>query len=219
MKERNQRVGSARHLNLNLLIVSVLGYSLLERTSDQSHFTTITTISKPVFVHIPKTGGSSIENSLRAHGIDVGAYAFLNSSERRYPIKANVNCPPWHVEPEYFVANSVAIVRDPWDRLLNEFCFTHEILHSSDFICTGLSAWIISSLARYINGDRSYYNFHFVPQWEYAQKVERILSFSSLKTGKGVEVLGDFFHVKNSTLTWENNGEITKPVCKTFTKT
>lgn len=106
-----------------------------------------------------------------------------------------------------------------WDRLLSEFCFTHGVFHPSDLTCNGLSAWIASNLAKYINGDRSHYNCHFIPQWEYAQQVEKILSFSSLKTGKDVEVLGNYFQVKNFTLQWENNGEITKPACKSFTKT
>lgn len=68
---------------------------------------------KNIFVHIPKTGGVSIKNSLNKYLLK------LNNSQAHIPYTEYVD---WLGEsaPEYY---SFTFVRNPWDRLVSAFFF------------------------------------------------------------------------------------------------
>ena len=76
---------------------------------------------KPVlFIHIPKTGGTTIENDLKRIGFDVGMF---------FPWPTNYtgpDCFPWHTPPRYFHSIDFSdfitftVVRDPIDRFFSE---------------------------------------------------------------------------------------------------
>ena len=71
----------------------------------------------PVFLHIPKTGGTTIETVLGVLGIDVG-YCHKRPFEFR---KKFVGYEQWHTPPAAEVPNSFAIVRNPYTRAQSEF--------------------------------------------------------------------------------------------------
>jgi len=111
------------------------------------------TKSRVNFVHIPKTGGTSVESALWSVNISVGAASWLLGREfhdwkstYNYSLGENSGsmtstlapqsvaswaggpiskspCSPWHVPPEKLVSNSFTIVRDPKQRLESEFNF------------------------------------------------------------------------------------------------
>ena len=106
------------------------------------------------FIHIPKTGGTSVEILLLNYGIRVGYFAWRNEKysnvsdiyDRTYPINSITepncsdedkkfkkhllyrwscgNCSSWHSLPKEFMPRTFAIVREPKARLLSQFCFT-----------------------------------------------------------------------------------------------
>lgn len=71
----------------------------------------------PTFLHVPKTGGTTIESALGAVGIAVG-YCHNRPYEPRTKFRA---FEPWHTPPARVVPNSWAIVRNPYERAQSEF--------------------------------------------------------------------------------------------------
>jgi len=73
----------------------------------------------PIFLHIPKAGGTTIENALGKLGIRVG---YCHPKPRPYALVDRFrNYEAWHTPPVGAVENSWAIVRDPYDRAQSEF--------------------------------------------------------------------------------------------------
>jgi hypothetical protein len=71
----------------------------------------------PVFLHIPKTGGTTIETVLGTLGIDVG-FCHKRPFEFR---KKYIGYEQWHTPPAAEVPDSFAIVRNPYSRAQSEF--------------------------------------------------------------------------------------------------
>ena len=69
-------------------------------------------VGLPVFLHVPKSGGTAIETALGQIGISVG-YCHKRPFEFREKF---VGYEAWHTPPKGRVANSWAIVRDPCAR-------------------------------------------------------------------------------------------------------
>ena len=77
------------------------------------------------FIHIPKTGGTSIEDLFHLRwNISVGRFGTNYSV---YPLKCSV----WHCPPSTKVSNSFALVRDPVERLESEFWWGHSFFPDS----------------------------------------------------------------------------------------
>jgi len=144
LKRRIKYEHKLYNLSSNLLIrlyyyaalLNISKYSIGQRNSAVGY--------PPVLIHIPKTGGLSLETELKAHGIDIGWNAFgyefsnlkitNNASKmhiRIYPIKIEMDpskiyepsvCSFWHMPPSEYVHNSIIIARDPIDRLLSAYC-------------------------------------------------------------------------------------------------
>jgi hypothetical protein len=88
-------------------------------------------ISDLAFVHITKTGGSSIEEWGMAHGYRWGIHdPGLRGKElaKNLRNKSGIPCTSkWHVPPRYFAVNpytgrrTFTVVRNPYTRLVSEF--------------------------------------------------------------------------------------------------
>ena len=95
----------------------------------------------PVFIHVPKTGGTAVENIMRKeYDVKVGRFAFkplpddkAGAEKGRYEIKA-VPCSPWHSPPKSFVPESFVIVRNPYARVVSEFCYIFSLHDSGWFV-------------------------------------------------------------------------------------
>lgn len=90
----------------------------------------------PVFIHIPKTGGTTIELSAARRGVRLGVCAEtcpkhnnqcsdFDPQEAGYPTQAGYEtCSYVHRPPSFahgVVPNSFCVVRNPFDRLISEF--------------------------------------------------------------------------------------------------
>ena len=91
--------------------------------------------SRPVFIHIPKTGGTSIELTAARRGVKLGACASTcpvldNTCEgieasQAYPVQPGYEkCSRLHRPPRFsngVIPNSFCVIRNPFDRLVSEF--------------------------------------------------------------------------------------------------
>ena len=104
----NERVERASMVNE----VTKLGASDLER------FASTEGEDAPIFLHIPKSGGTTIESVLGKLGINVGCC----NPRRPYELRGNYGgMESWHTPPSDRVANSWAVVRNPYYRAASEF--------------------------------------------------------------------------------------------------
>ena len=119
-----------------------------------------------VFVHIPKTGGTTIEEeAYRKHGILWGRRA-LQSSNRTH-------CSPWHAPPSlnpgYYSGRRVfCVVRHPLDRLISEYrwrWFTR-IRRFGHLPCNAaqLNMFVMRFLSTESAMDNKHMGCHMIPQ-------------------------------------------------------
>jgi hypothetical protein len=125
---------------------------------------------KAIFVHVPKTGGQSIERVfLDLHGLDWDRRRALglgqNEDPRRGP-RSLAHLRAWqyvacgHVTREQFDNYfRFAFVRNPWDRLVSEYRYRRVARHM------GFAAWLRRSLP--VTREWSDHVDHLVPQCEY----------------------------------------------------
>ena len=79
--------------------------------------------AQPIFIHIPKTGGVSVEDTASKAGHVTGAcvvHAF-GDEHLPYAVAPGFDCEPYHTPPLRFVPFSFAVVRDPYARMVSEF--------------------------------------------------------------------------------------------------
>lgn len=198
-------------------------FSALSPTQDPVNTTSISIMamrSAPTFIHIPKTGGTSIETELAIRGIHVGRCAFLrkeDGGQRTYKIKQG-RCNGWHSLPLEHVNNSITVVRDPMDRLLSEFCWERaREIYRAELSCEELSSWILDILSNEVTDKNHIYDCHLLPQWEYAKWADSIVPFCALGTPHGNKLLAEHFEVASFTLREENHVHMRDGECKTFT--
>jgi hypothetical protein len=115
-----------------------------------------------LFVHIPKTGGTSVEKMLK----DAGGIEALRYSE---PV-AGLPCTPQHFHadiitrllPEKFCDLAFTIVRNPYDRLVSEFKM--RVLEARRDLA--FDAWVERAFGRYSRNPFANDN-HIRPQSEF----------------------------------------------------
>ena len=183
------------------------------RSSGEQH----TTRESPIFVHITKTGGSSIETAFAAAGVKVGRPYFLsllrpkgkirwlqklldpraNLSDVGYNI-GELRCldAPWHQPPlDDFVPQSFTVVRNPYERLISEFCWEAK-KHNSN--CDDFRVWaydklgkVLAWMEKTLEGARVTGPYpcrcHLLPQMLYVPKVEWIFEYRNFT--RNVEAL------------------------------
>jgi hypothetical protein len=157
------------------------------------------TDSFPIFVHIPKTGGTSIENALLQQDVKVGKY--LDHSQHSYKV-AHVHCSRWHIPPVAVVENSFTVVREPFSRLESEFKYCRRIrldyCQNTNDDLNGYQDWIVNTLEK----ARKRYNIgdcHLIPQWHYARWVTVKLPFSQLHKAEFWEQIRRYYNLTKIT--------------------
>lgn len=137
------------------------------------------------FIHISKTGGSSIENSAKKQNINWGRFHY-NSKMVSLANTSFEFCPRWHIPPRYFSSNpfqnytTFTVVRNPYTRCLSEFNCQHTGYFEKDASPTILNEWIHDQLRN------KQFNGHFIPCSEYvfnddgSRFVDHVLKFENL---------------------------------------
>lgn len=79
--------------------------------------------AQPIFLHIPKTGGVSVEDMASKSGHVTGACVVhsFGDSALPYPLASGFSMEPYHTPPRRFVPYSFTIVRSPYSRMVSEF--------------------------------------------------------------------------------------------------
>jgi len=130
-----------------------------------------------LFIHIPKTGGTTIENWLSEHG-DMFFYDL--------EIPSFLKCTPQHLTLDNirFLFKSInadfvfSIVRDPYEKLESEYFFrTKKILTATNFR-PDFSNWAINCLNDY-SLDNYFYDNHFKPQVEFLSNKVNVFRYES----------------------------------------
>ncbi|CAE6931093.1 MCAT [Symbiodinium microadriaticum] len=127
----------------------------------------------PIFVHIPKTAGTSIWKALGSNFTDSG----------RYP-EVPFFCMK-HNPPQEHVPDSWAVVRDPCDRLVSEFAWARlqgwYNRYKADGLdshatpdCATFNKWVSLVMKAY-KTDSEVEDCHMIPQWCYASKVDKLV--------------------------------------------
>ena len=79
-----------------------------------------------IFIHIPKTAGTSIEKQALNYNIYWGVYYFKNKLNKNYYYSSV----PWHIPPKYLTNNEYenkilfCVVRNPYTRIVSEYKYT-----------------------------------------------------------------------------------------------
>ena len=152
------------------------------------------------FIHIPKTGGSSIEHSLR----EAGAKRALHYHKRFEYVKCAIQ--HMHADlheffvPSTFYDESFAVVRHPVDRLFSEYRWR---LNRQN-VRREFDPWIHYHLNKYAENPYILDN-HLRPQVEFIGKSTRVFRFEDgLKTP--LEAVGRSLTLENVRLNHRNKG-------------
>ncbi|CAK8999809.1 Malonyl-CoA-acyl carrier protein transacylase [Durusdinium trenchii] len=149
----------------------------------------------PLFVHIPKTAGTSIWAALGP------SY----SDSNRYP-EVPFSCLK-HNPPKEHVQRSFAVIREPCSRLASEFTWAQKLawfdIYYRDYgvikefppTCSMFNSWVRAVLARYQQSS-DVEDCHMIPQWCYLSKVDEVLPLDQ-DLQKRLRALSPEFHSLN----------------------
>mmetsp|Transcript_75174 Transcript_75174/g.156640 ORF Transcript_75174/g.156640 Transcript_75174/m.156640 type:complete len:443 (-) Transcript_75174:64-1392(-) len=132
---------------------------------DLEHFRKV---QKPVFVHVPKTGGTSIEQ-------------VLSKDKLNTKIWGGKWC-LYHTPPENHVRDSWGILRKVLSRLRSEFCWvriretfqTYKPYGATEvwpYTCEMYNNYVVAALTRY-KEDPIWADCHMIPQWCYFSQMD-----------------------------------------------
>ena len=77
----------------------------------------------PVFIDVPKTGGTWVEDTLHEEEcLDVAKVSVNAGMDVEYKV-AQAECSKWHIPPVGFVPESFATVRNPYSRIVSQICY------------------------------------------------------------------------------------------------
>ncbi len=119
-----------------------------------------------LFIHVPKTGGSSIEQAL----MDMGGRPALFLTESAPDYAA---CTPQHMPadllmrfvPEAFYDMRFAVVRNPLDRMISEFRMRRAARQQRGLRALSFEAWVNMAFGRHRKNPYAFDN-HIRPQTE-----------------------------------------------------
>lgn len=152
-----------------------------------------------LFIHIPKAGGTSIEEWLRQ------SYPLSFHNSR---VDHGLPCVPQHFHAELlaylfeksFLDYSFAVVRNPYWRLLSEYNYrmSHRRRREAIFPRPGFRRWVAQTLRRY-GKDKYIYGNHIRPQHEFVfpeTEVFRLEAGLDVLRNRLREVLGTPLHAE-----------------------
>ena len=140
-------------------------------------------VKKLMFIHIPKTAGTSVEAYGKKNKIKWGRHI-----KYPRPIK-KINTPYWHIPPKYFKKQNspykdkklFAIVRNPYDRIVSEYKYRKEIFTKNKKKTNK------NDLNKFIHGIESKYkknkfclDGHLIPQNEFIDSNTIVLKLENL---------------------------------------
>ncbi|GAB5365070.1 hypothetical protein AAMO2058_001025000 [Amorphochlora amoebiformis] len=148
-------------------------YSILAQQDQQEK------LARLAFIHIPKTGGTSIMNLAKQAGIKWGVY----DSSPRITKRKIQGCPVDHWPPIRIQSgvHTFCTMRDPVDRAISEV--RYELWHSQEKRCVTaeeLNYEILRGLKSVYEMKEGYRECHWLPQFMYARKCDYILRYESL---------------------------------------
>mmetsp|Transcript_5350 Transcript_5350/g.13722 ORF Transcript_5350/g.13722 Transcript_5350/m.13722 type:complete len:305 (-) Transcript_5350:184-1098(-) len=126
------------------------------------------------FVHIPKTGGTSIELWGKANGFKWGKYDKSLQGDKK---RGEYHCNKWHT-PQALPVESFCVVRQPFDRLQSEF--RHRTCQKdADMSCdlAFFNAWARQILSGPLDAN----DCHVLPQTAYLDYCDHVLAFDELQ--------------------------------------
>ena len=162
-------------------------------------------LTKLMFIHIPKTAGTSIEAYGKKNNINWGRHI-------KYPTpKKKINCPYWHIPPKYFKDSSnpykekklFAVIRNPYDRIISEYKYRNELFNKNKKTVDKKSLnKFIHKTENIIKKNKFCFDGHLIPQYEFIDDNTEVLRIENLdkefpelmkKYNYPVEKLGNSF--------------------------
>tara|TARA_A100001011_G_scaffold400701_2_gene517736 strand:+ start:4290 stop:4982 length:693 start_codon:yes stop_codon:yes gene_type:complete len=121
---------------------------------------------KILYIHIPKTGGTSVEDSFLKAGISVGRFA---QKPKKLENTSKVKCSYWHIPPKYLDLDftnhiTLTIIRKPFPRFFSEHNWQMRARRRKQV--EDIDSWAI----HIFNDSKKKYDFldcHSLPQSEY----------------------------------------------------
>ena len=171
----------------------ILMTTIYTGTSQSLPYTIPSRLIKHQFIHIPKTGGTSIEDAAKTNGVFVGRFAKFTKifPYERTPV---IKCSAWHIPPISFVPGSWCVIRSPTHRLISEYLFQrkHKIHHAKQLhgrisSCEDIYKWTQSvklDIDKECKNKTLCHidNCHFINQKHYAKMCDVHIPFTSLSS-------------------------------------
>ena len=128
-----------------------------------------------LFIHIPKTGGTSVENFFKANSFAVLFYDDAgNKTQYLNSLNNLTKCSPQHMHGDLFKAyfdlskfsSIFMMVRHPVERIVSEYNWRMRIAKIEKTKNTEINTWINEALQAYSSNPYIYDN-HLRPQWHF----------------------------------------------------
>lgn len=132
------------------------------------------------FIHIPKTGGTSIENAAIKLNLNWGR--FDNN------LKSYNNCAPWHC-PQMLNNYTFCVIRNPYDRFISQFYHDNKIENYTSYF---LNKYITKYLLLIRNNIHISDN-HFLQQYKFCNYCYIAISFDNLQ--ENLNKVTDIFNI------------------------
>eukprot|EP00729_Bicosta_minor_P021219 gene21219-22544_t len=150
------------------------------------------------FVHVPKTGGTSIEDFGKSHGRLWGRFAPSAGCKhgRECTLPATVpgtpppikECVHWHIPPKYKVldgaenATYFTVLREPFSRLISQATYLTGMLHTFK-TCAGIDNYVYQKVSTFkANGHTDKFDdCHWLPQSEYLLDTSKVMMYDTLE--------------------------------------
>ena len=125
-------------------------------------------VKKLKFIHIPKTGGTSIENAAKNNNLLWGRF---DTSLKSYK-----NISAWHC-PQKIPHYCFCVIRNPFDRIISQFYHDNK---NNDYNKKKLNNYIKVKISQFKN-NKNINDNHFLHQYKFYEKCDIIISFDNLE--------------------------------------